>query len=183
MKAVLAKSKVSAASLYQWNNHYVIFDKVQDVFVLSERLKAAFPAVQVKTYYDLFYEFNRARCSTGAVTGNWDHMIMTANLVADPKLQNQYLTYHATQFDKWPELSNGFCNADFQQLLLYRNGRQLMLVISIPKGESLKKLNRRTTENNPRVDEWNALMKQYQEGIPGTKHGETWVNLTPVDLD
>ncbi|RYF65569.1 MAG: L-rhamnose mutarotase, partial [Cytophagaceae bacterium] len=181
MKAVLAKSNVSPSSLYQWDNHYVIFDKVQDVFVLSERLKAAFPAAQVKTYYDLFYEFNRTRCSTGPISSEWDHTILTANLVADPKLQNEYLAYHATQFEKWPELSRGFCNADFQQLLLYRNGRQLMLVISIPKGASLDKLNPKTTENNPRVDEWNALMKKYQEGIPGTKPGETWVNLKPVN--
>ncbi|MBO0947902.1 L-rhamnose mutarotase [Fibrella forsythiae] len=181
MKAVLAKSKVSEASLYQWDNHYVIFDKVQDVFVLSERLKTAFPTAQVKTYYDLFFEFNRSRCSTGPVTGEWNHTILTANLVADPARQHEYLAHHATQFEKWPELSNGFCNADFQQLLLYRNGRQLMLVISIPKGESLDKLNPKTTENNPRVDEWNALMKKYQEGIPGTKPGETWVNLKPVN--
>ena len=50
-----------------------------------------------------------------------------------------------------------------------------MLVISIPKGESLDKLNPKTTENNPRVDEWNKIMNKYQEGIEGTKPGETWV--------
>jgi hypothetical protein len=63
----------------------------------------------------------------------WDHVILSANLVDDKKLQQEYLDYHATQFDKWPELSKGFCNADFQQLVIYRNGRQLMLIISIPK--------------------------------------------------
>ncbi len=102
---------------------------------------------------------------------------MTANLVADTTLQREYLDYHKTQFEKWPELSNGFCNADFQQLLIYKNGHQLMLVISIPKGESLDKLNPKTTENNPRVNDWNALMKKYQEGISGTRKGETWVFL------
>ncbi|GAB4024613.1 L-rhamnose mutarotase [Spirosoma gilvum] len=177
LKKVMARNKVRPEALYQWQNHYVIFDKVQDVFVLSERLKSAFPAVRVKTYYDLFYEFNRSRCSAGPVSGEWDHTILTANMVADPKLQAEYLDYHATQFEKWPEVSNGFCNAQFQQLLLYRNGRQLMLVISVPKGESLDKLNPKTTENNPRVDEWNARMKKYQEGIPGTKPGEVWVEL------
>jgi len=56
-----------------------------------------------------------------------------------------------------------------------------MLVISIPKGESLDKLNPRTSENNPKVDEWNALMKKYQQGIPGTKKGEVWVLLSQLD--
>jgi len=30
------------------------------------------------------------------------------------------------------------------------------------------------------VDDWNRLMKQYQQGLPGTKPGETWVFLKPV---
>jgi hypothetical protein len=50
-------------------------------------------------------------------------------------------------------------------------------VISIPKGESLDKLNPKTTENNPKMDEWNRMMKKYQQGIDGTKKGETWVFL------
>jgi L-rhamnose mutarotase len=102
--------------------------------------------------------------------------------VKDPKLQQEYLNYHATQFQKWPEVSKGFCNANFQQLLVFKNGRQLMLVISIPKGESLDKLNPKTTENNPRVNEWNKLMKKYQEGIPGTKPGEVWVFFKPLKI-
>ncbi|WNH09423.1 L-rhamnose mutarotase [Thalassobellus suaedae] len=76
-----------------------------------------------------------------------------------------------------PEVAQGFCNADFQQLQVFKNGRQLMLIISIPKGESLDKLNPKTTENNPRVYDWNALMKKYQTGIKGAKKNETWVFL------
>ena len=181
LQAVLTKSKVGAEALYQWQNHTVIFDKVQDVFVLQERLKAAFPGIQLKTYDDIFYEFNRDRCGKTDISSEWEHTLLTANMVADPKLQQEYLNYHATQFEKWPEVANGFCNARFQQLLLFRKGRQLMLVISTPKGESLDKLNPKTTENNPRVDEWNALMKKYQEGIGGTKPGEVWVFLKPVE--
>jgi len=54
------------------------------------------------------------------------------------------------------------------------------LVISIPKGSNLDELNPKTTENNPRVDDWNELMKKYQEGIKGTSSGETWVMLKPI---
>ena len=55
-----------------------------------------------------------------------------------------------------------------------------MLVISIPKCENLDALNPKTVENNPRMDEWNKRMKKYQEGIEGTKKGETWVFFQPV---
>jgi hypothetical protein len=177
LKDILFKNKMDTTAIYQWQNHTIIFDKVQDVGVMQGRLQNNFPTAQVKVYPDLFYEFNRKHCDDRSVAKEWDHIILTANMVADKKLQQEYLDYHATQFQKWPEVSRGFCNASFQELLIYRNGRQLVLIISIPKGESLDKLNPKTTENNPKVDEWNNIMKKYQEGIEGTKKGETWVFL------
>jgi len=180
MKEILSRSKMSPSSLYQWQNHFTIFGKAQDEFVLKERIRKAFPQAELKTYDDLFYEFNRGKCNSEIVAKEWDHILLTANLVNDPALQKEYLDHHATQFEKWPEITKGFCNASFQQLLLFRNGRQLMLVISIPKGESLDKLNPKTTENNPKVDEWNRLMKKYQEAIKGANKGEVWVFLNPV---
>lgn len=180
LNEVLNRSRVKPGSLYQWKNHYVIYDKVQDLFGLKSGLANAFPSALVKTYEDPLYDFNRSYCNDKQVAKQWDHVLLTANLVADEKMQQEYMDYHATQFEKWPDIARGFCNADFQQLLVFRNGRQLMLVISIPKGESLDKLNPKTTENNPKMDEWNAIMKKYQEGIEGTKKGETWVFLTKV---
>ncbi|MBB1286481.1 L-rhamnose mutarotase [Flavisolibacter sp. BT320] len=177
LKTILLQYKVDTAAIYHWQNRYVIFDKVQDVSVLRGKLQDQFPDAQVKVYYDAFYEFNRQRCENTATTTERQHILLTANLVADPRLQQEYMRYHASQFQQWPEVSKGFCKADFQQLLLYRNGRQLMLVISIPKGESLDNLNPKTTENNPRVEEWNRIMKKYQEGLEGTKPGETWIFL------
>jgi L-rhamnose mutarotase len=98
--------------------------------------------------------------------------------VKDVKKQKEYLRYHANQFRDWPEIDKGFCKADFQQLLLFRNERQLMLVISIPKGETLAHLNPRTTENNPRVEEWNRLMANYQEALEGAS--TTWIELEKI---
>ncbi|KAI9451719.1 pectin lyase fold/virulence factor [Russula earlei] len=174
---VLTAAAIPGNSIYQWHNHLVIYGYVNDAFSLTGKLHGAFPSALIKTYDELLYEFNRKHCSDTATAKEWSHTILTANLVADTALQREYVNYHATQFEKWPEVAQGFCNAQFQQLLVFRNGRQLMLVISIPKGESLDHLNPKTTENNPRVDEWNTRMKKYQEGIEGTKKGETWVEL------
>jgi len=166
-------------AIYQWSNHLVILGK--DFGYLYPVLKSKFKDCTVKIYEHPFYNFNRDHCKTEAIKTQWDDIILTANLVADQKKQKEYLAYHRTQFKKWPEVSQGFCNASFQRLLVYKNGRQLMLIISIPKGESLDKLNPLTTKNNPRVDEWNKIMAKYQEGIEGTKPGETWVFLKKVD--
>ena len=56
-----------------------------------------------------------------------------------------------------------------------------MLVVSTPKGKGLDQLNPKTTENNPRMVEWNNLMKQYQQGITGTGKGETWVSFSKLE--
>ncbi|MFT3935706.1 MAG: L-rhamnose mutarotase [Chitinophagaceae bacterium] len=183
LRNLLAQYKMDSNAVYQWKNHFVVFDKVIDVMSFTNKLKNAFPDAQVRSYPDLFYHFDKSKnCDDKTVAAEWDHVILTANMVADPKKQKAYLDYHATQFQKWPEISKGFCNASFQQLLIFKNGRQLMLVISIPKGESLDKLNPKTTENNPRVVEWNNIMKNYQEGIEGTKKGETWVFFKNVKM-
>jgi L-rhamnose mutarotase len=181
VKALCAKQGIPASSIYQWKNHLVLFGYIPSAERISQQLKALFTGAEVKIYDDKVYAFNRSQhCKDAAVANQWDNIVLTANLVADPKKQQEYIDYHATQFQKWPEVAKGFCNASFQQLLVFKNGRQLMLVISIPKGENLDKLNPKTTENNPRVDEWNALMKNYQEGISGTKPGEVWVFMQPV---
>jgi len=178
LRLLLAANEMDSAALYQWQNHYVYFGKVNDLSVMQGRLQNNFPQVEVKAYYDMFYEYRkRKHCSNTAEAKEWKHILLTANLVADPKLQQEYLDAHATQFVKWPDVSNGFCRADFQQLLLFRNGRQLMLVISIPKDKTLDELNPKTVANNPKMVEWNKIMGKYQEGIEGTKKGEVWVFL------
>jgi hypothetical protein len=174
------RNEGSASDVYQWKNHLVLYGAINDLESVQQQIHAAYPNTAVKVYQNPFYNFNRKHCGDTATAKEWDNIILTANLVSDTILQKEYLDYHATQFEKWPEVSKGFCNAGFQQLLVYKNGRQLMLVISIPKGASLDELNPKTTENNPRVDEWNQRMKKYQEGIEGTKKGEVWVFLKAI---
>jgi L-rhamnose mutarotase len=176
LKLLLVKNNMDSAAIYHWQNHYVIFDKVQDLGVMEGRLQNNFPEATVKAYHNMFYEYSmKKHCADKTTAKDWEHIILTANLVNDKKLQQEYLDYHATQFEKWPDIAKGFCNADFQQLLIFKNGRQLVLVISIPKGKTLDELNPKTTENNPKMNEWNKVMGKYQEGIEGTKKGETWV--------
>jgi hypothetical protein len=178
LKELLVKNKIDSSAVYQWQNHYVIFARIADVSVMQGRLKNNFPDADVKVYHDMFYEFNKKKhCRDKSVAGEWDHILLTANLVADKELQEEYLYYHDIQFKEWPDIAKGFCNADFQQLLLFKNGRQLVLVISIPKGKTLDDLNPKTVENNPKMVEWNKMMGKYQEGIAGTRKGETWVLL------
>ena len=170
------ENKIEPSTLYQWQNHWVIYGK-QNSNELAEKIEKKFLKLKVNVYETAFYNFNRNEQTHQKPAKEWTNIILTTNLVADTTLQHQYLEYHRTQFEKWPEVSKGFCNADFQQLLVFRSGRQLMLVISIPKGKTLDELNPKTIENNPRVDEWNKIMAKYQEGIEDAPKGTVWVKF------
>lgn len=166
---------IAASTIYQWNNRLVVYAAMNDAGVLMKQVQSRIKGAEVKLYKDVIYSFDRKKHCGQEPVKEWDNIILSTSLVKDEALQKEYLDYHANQFEQWPEVARGFCNADFQQLRIFKNGRQLMLVISIPKGTSLDELNPRTTLNNPRVEEWNRLMKKYQEGIPGTKPDEAWV--------
>ncbi len=170
-------------NVMRWKNRIVFYTKTKDVIGFERLIIKNFGKNKVIFFQNPFYNFNRKYCSDKTVAKEWTNIILSANLVNDPKMQQEYLNYHATQFQKWPEVSQGFCNAHFQQLLVFKTGRQLMLVISIPKGKTLDELNPLTSKNNPRVDDWNKMMSKYQEGIEGTKKGETWVFFKDIDKD
>lgn len=178
VKTIVSAAGLSEASLYRWKNHYFIFAVMEQTGAFQASLSKALPDATVRSYPDFFYAFERSRCTggdTAVYNGEWDHLLLAASLVSDTTLQNEYMNAHATQFEKWPEVAQGFCRAQFQQLLLYRKDDQLVLIISIPAGKSLDELNPLTTKDNPRVDEWNRQMSKYQQGIPGTDSSEVWV--------
>jgi hypothetical protein len=181
LKQFCKANQLDTNAIYQWNNHVVLYAYFDQVDKVKGLIKSHFPSVKIKLYKRPFYVFDRKNCHPNDIAPQWTHVIMTANLVKDTVKQKEYMEYHRTQFEKWPEISKGFCNADFQQLLVFRNGRQLMLIISIPKGKKLDDLNPKTTENNPRVDDWNAIMSKYQEGIEDAPKGATWVMFSPLN--
>jgi len=174
------ENNLKASSIYKWNNRLVIYTSSLKVESLQQTLKRL-NAQEIKLYDNLFYDFNREKNCGNKPVAEWDNIILSANLVEDEKMQKEYLDYHKTQFEKWPEISKGFCNAEFQRLAIFKKNRQLMLIISIPKGKKLDDLNPKTTLNNPKVDEWNSIMKKYQEGIEGTKPDEVWVYFKPIE--
>ncbi len=182
IKKIAKTNGVIDAQLYQWKNHTVLYAKMNHIEHLKNELALEYPSATIKTYNTPVYNFSKfEHCKNSQLADEWEHVLLTANLVEDEKLQQEYLQYHDTQFEEWPEVAQGFCNANFQQLQVFKNGRQLVLAISIPKGSNLDKLNPKTTENNPRVNDWNNIMKKYQTGIEGTNPDETWVFLEKID--
>ena len=136
---------------------------------------------EITVFEHPFYDFNRARATGEAPQRRLDHAVMTCNMVEDPQKQAEYLDYHARQGELFPEVATGFARAGYEQVMVYRHGRRLMLIISYPQGRSLSELDPLTTKDNPRVDVWNGIMAGYQENIdrPGDA---PWMMYAPVDV-
>lgn len=169
------ENKIDTTSVYEWNKHWVIYSYFTDINTVKLQLEKKFPAVKVKLYERPFYVFDRKKYTKDDIIKEQDNVIMTADLVKDTAMQRLYVESHRTQPEKWPEVSKGFCNASVQQLLIFRTERQLMMVITIPKGSKWEDLNFKTTENNPRADQWNTQMRKCLEGIEDAPVGTSWV--------
>lgn len=166
---------IADPQIYSWGDYMLLMTNDEMAKKLTSAMLANFPALPVKMFNDVFYTFDQEHCAVTKKADEVDFVLLTAQLVDDESKQQAYFDYHKTQFEEWPEVASGFCNARFQEVLLYRNGRQLLLYISFPKGKDFAEIDALTTKDNPRVTKWNQLMGTYQEGIPGTEANETWI--------
>src|SRR5690606_27732851 len=166
---------IAQAEIYNWGDYLLLMTDDEMAKKLTSAMIANFPELSVKIFNDVFYTFDQQHCAVTKKADDVDFVLLTAQLVADESKQAEYFAYHEKQFDEWPEVAAGFCNARFQEVLLYKNGRQLLLYISFPKGKDFSEIDALTTKDNPRVLKWNELMGTYQEGISGTADNETWI--------
>lgn len=167
-----------ALELFHWDRHVLVYAVTLEPQLLLDALAEAFPDAEVRWHQAPFYRFDRsADCPDTKMASTWEHHFFTAALVADTIAQRAYMDHHINQREKWPEVITGFCEADFQQLQLFRSDRRLILLISIPAGADFEILNRKTTLNNHRMHEWNELMQEFQEGLPYAPRGTVWVKF------
>ncbi|NGM64520.1 L-rhamnose mutarotase [Sphingobacterium sp. SGR-19] len=174
--AAFAKAQgIAQPKIYAWGDYLLLMTDDEHAKKLSSAMLANYPKLPIKMFNDLFYTFDKAHCAGQEEKEDVDFVILTAQLVEDEHKQLEYFQYHKKQFEEWPEVAAGFCNAGFQEVLLYRHERQLLLYISFPKGKDFTEIDALTTKDNPRVVKWNQLMSTYQEGVPGTAANETWI--------
>ncbi len=166
--------------VYKWENHWLILAQKGDSSELMNSLRKIYPSSNITVYSQPFYRHDITQQCEQSYSKSYKRYIFTANLVADTSMQNAYMEYHKNQSKEWPEIAEGFCRAEFQQLLVYKQNRQLMLFIDIPGDKTLDELNPKTTENNPRMEEWNQLMSSYQEGIKDAPKGQVWVEFKRI---
>ena len=94
----------------------------------------------------------------------------TLTLVDDEALIEKYVEAHA---HVWPEIIQGQREVGIVQMQIYRNGRQLFMIMDTVDEFDFDRDMRRLA-GLPRQAEWEAYVSQFQGCLAGASSAEKW---------
>ena len=95
------------------------------------------------------------------------------NLKDDPELIERYKAHHAPGH-VWPEITRSIKAAGIIGMEIYLTGNRLFMVMEVDETFDPEK-KAAMDAANPKVQEWEALMWQFQQPLPWAGEGEKWV--------
>lgn len=101
---------------------------------------------------------------------------LALDLKDDPSLIAEYEKFHQ---QVWPEIIRSIKEAGIEGLEIYRTGNRLFMIIEANTDFSFDKKNK-ADDTNEKVQEWETLMWNYQQAIPGAKPGEKWILMDKI---
>jgi L-rhamnose mutarotase len=105
---------------------------------------------------------------------------LALDLINDSDLIAKYEQYHKAV---WPEITKSIKDAGIIKLEIYRIFNRLFMILEVNAEFSFAR-KQQMDANNPKVQEWERLMWNYQQAIPGAKSGEKWMLMDKIfDLD
>src|SRR5215217_3675954 len=93
---------------------------------------------------------------------------LTLDLKDDPKLIAEYEAYHKAV---WPEILKSIRDAGITSMEIYRFANRLFMIMETDDTFSFEAKAAADTANE-KVQEWETLMWNYQQALPGTQSGE-----------
>jgi len=95
---------------------------------------------------------------------------LALDLKDDAALIKEYEEYHQKV---WPEVLKSIKDSGIKEMEIYRiNNRLFMIMETIDDFDLEQKV--KMDKTNVKVQEWEQLMWNYQQAIPGSKPGEKW---------
>lgn len=95
---------------------------------------------------------------------------LALDLVNDPQLITEYEQYHKKV---WPEILASIRDSGIKEMSIYRLENRLFMIMETEENFSFA-AKAAADAANEKVQEWERLMWQYQQAIPGGKEGEKW---------
>ncbi|MCG2590403.1 L-rhamnose mutarotase [Rhodohalobacter sulfatireducens] len=98
------------------------------------------------------------------------------DLKNDPELIDEYIKQHE---NVWPEILDSITNAGIINMEIYNVGNRLFMIMETtddfdPEAKA------EADQNNPKVQEWESLMNNYQKRLPFAKEHQKWVQMNRI---
>lgn len=101
---------------------------------------------------------------------------LTLDLKNDETAISEYKRYHVKI---WPEVKKSLFDAGIVDMEIYLAGTRLFMIMDVSDDFSLS-AKAAADAANTRVQEWEALMEQFQQELPQSRPGQKWVVMEKV---
>lgn len=101
---------------------------------------------------------------------------LALDLKNDPQKIDAYIKHHK---QVWPEINQSIKASGFQSAEIFHTGNRLFMILEVDESFSFE---RKATldANNPKVQEWEALMWDFQQALPNTPPDTKWVLMDKI---
>jgi L-rhamnose mutarotase len=101
---------------------------------------------------------------------------LTLDLKDDPKLIAEYKRYHEKI---WAEITKSIRDSGIEDLEIYLLGTRMFMLMEVNDKFSFDAKSE-ADRANPKVQEWELLMWQFQSPLPQAKPGEKWLLMERI---
>ena len=101
---------------------------------------------------------------------------LALDLKDDPALIAKYEQCHRKV---WPEILASIRNSGIESMDIYRVGNRLFMIMEVNESFDFKK-KAIADEANPKVQEWENLLWNYQQQLPLAAPGEKWMIMEKI---
>jgi len=101
---------------------------------------------------------------------------LALDLKNDPDIIQEYKQFHQ---NVWPEIIESITSSGIKNLDIYSVQDRLFMIIEAEDSFSFEEKSK-LDASNPKVQEWEKLMWQYQQAPPGAKNGEKWLPMEQI---
>jgi L-rhamnose mutarotase len=102
----------------------------------------------------------------------------SCDLKDDSKLIAEYKAYHA-EGKAWPEITKSIKEAGIVDMQIYLTGNRMFMIMEVNDTFNPDKKAAMDAQN-PKVQEWENLMWNYQQELPWAEKGEKWIALDKI---
>jgi L-rhamnose mutarotase len=101
---------------------------------------------------------------------------LALDLKDDPALIAAYEEWHR---NVWPEVLQSIKESGIEKMEIYRTGNRLFMIVLANENFSFESKAAMDAANE-KVQEWEQLMWNFQQPLPGSKPGEKWILMNKI---